>query len=240
MAIEDFEGDTFVVFIDISGFKDLMKRNDAWQALDKFYQYGYEILNANNQQDDSLRVDGIFISDCGILFVRDCLDNLKDCLKTLLCLIRDINIQMLQHDYTLTTSIAYGPFQYQSRLEFKGMEKNLMYGNAYLDAYLDNERDKPRIQPGQCRIVKRNLPDEIRYMIDYPSISQENMNDDNIFSMIKPVRFDNAHYYFYWMREHPEQIEEFEEAYNDAYNLKYTGYVKALKGEYDIMYYLRR
>ena len=45
MALEDFDGDTFVAFIDISGFKELMKqKNRAWKALDKFYQAAYNNL----------------------------------------------------------------------------------------------------------------------------------------------------------------------------------------------------
>jgi hypothetical protein len=229
MPIEDFEGETFVAFIDISGFKNLMKRAEAERALNNFYQYGYDILNANNRQNGCIKVDGIFISDCGILFVRDNSNNLRDCLMTLLRLIRDINIRMLQHDYILTTSIAYGSFRYQSRIELIGIDKNLLYGNAYLDAYLDNDREKPKIRPGQCRIVKTNLPDEIKNMIKYSSY--QGNDGDNIFPMIRSVRSDRNHYYFYWMRQQPDEIDEFEQKYRDANNLKYTGYVNVLKGK---------
>lgn len=67
MAIADFNGDTFVAFLDISGFKEMMKGDGAQavNALDKLNQAGYNVLQ-NNQN-----IGGIFISDCGVLFVQN-------------------------------------------------------------------------------------------------------------------------------------------------------------------------
>ena len=68
MPLNNYDGNTFVAFLDISGFKELMRNEKkAWNALDKLYQYGYEILG---NQNNECRVEGIFISDCGVLFVR--------------------------------------------------------------------------------------------------------------------------------------------------------------------------
>ena len=49
--------------------------------------------------------------------------------------------------------------------------------------------------------------------------------------MIQKRKNDNNHFYFYWMVEKPSEIEEFEKEYNDSYNLKYAGMLKALKRE---------
>ncbi|MEA1895182.1 MAG: hypothetical protein U9N36_08290 [Euryarchaeota archaeon] len=51
-----------------------MKENEkrALKALGIFYQCGYNLL-----QKDNVPVDGIFISDCGILFVRTGQDKKK-------------------------------------------------------------------------------------------------------------------------------------------------------------------
>ena len=68
---------------------------------------------------------------------------------------------MLEHKFMLTTSIAYGHFRYQERIEFEGIEKNALYGSAYVSAYLDNDFGTPKIQPGQCRILVENLPNNI-------------------------------------------------------------------------------
>jgi hypothetical protein len=50
--------------------------------------------------------------------------------------------------------------------------------------------------------------------------------------MIRKRKGDNKHYYYYWMVNDPSEIERFERDYKDAYNLKYAGMLKALKGDY--------
>ena len=225
MPINNYDGDTFVAFLDISGFKELMRdEKKAWKALDRLYQYGYEILR---NQNNECRVEGIFISDSGVLFVRRnnrIIPKISDGLISLLMILKRINERMRGNDFMLTTSIAYGEFRYQERIEFRGIEKNPIYGNAYISAFLDNENGKPKIQPGQCRIVEENLPSDITR-----SIEQSQNND--IFGMIRKREGDNKHYYYYWMVNDSHEIERFEQNYKDAYTLKYAGMLKALKGD---------
>jgi len=225
MPINNYAGDTFVAFIDISGFKELMRdEKKAWKALDRLYQYGYEILRNEN---NIYRVEGLFISDSGVLFVRrnnQTMINTSESLKSLLKMIKKINEEMRENDIMLTTSIAYGRFKYQERIEFDGIEKNPIYGDAYISAFLDVENGRPRIQPGQCRIVKKNLPRDV-----VETLERNQPND--IFKMIRKRDGDNEHYYYYWMVNDPHKIERFEQNYKDAYNLKYAGMLKALKGD---------
>lgn len=225
MPINNYDGDTFVAFLDISGFKELMRNEKkAWKVLDRLYQCGYEILR---DQNNECRVEGIFISDSGVLFVRrnNRIPSISETLKLLLVVIKRINERLRENDFMLTTSIAYGKFRYQERMEFEGIEKNPIYGNAYVSAFLDNENRKPKIQPGQCRIVEENLPNDISGTI-------EQNQDNGIFRMIRKRQADNKHYYYYWMVNDHSEIERFEQDYKDAYNLKYAGMLKALKGEY--------
>lgn len=220
MPISTFYGQTFVAFLDISGFKKLMENGRrAWKALDTLYRYGWRVLQENERE-----VEGLFISDSGILFVRNCQDE-KTSLKSLLAVLKEVNEKMLQEDFILTTSIAYGEFRYQRRIEFEGIEKAPIYGNAYVSAFLDNENGKPKIQPGQCRIVKENLPIEIEDVLEGDG------SQDEILHLVKKRNDDRNHYYFYWMVEEPWEIDRFERHYTDAYNLKYAGMLKALKGE---------
>lgn len=223
MPINNFERrNTFVAYTDISGFKVLMqKKAQAWKALDRLYNCGYNILRQQNNRNDH-RVEGFFISDCGVLFVRR-LSNREivptDALYSLLQIIKTINWQMLESDFMLTTSIAYGEFQYIERIEFPGIDKNPIYGNAYLSAYLDNESGNPKIQPGQCRIVLKNLPLEIE------AIDQSQYDD--IFRIIKKK---DRHYYYYWNINDPYEIKRFEQDYKLADELKYKRIIKLLKG----------
>jgi hypothetical protein len=223
MPIHDYDGDTFIAFLDICGFKELMRNpKKAWKALDRFYQYGYDVLR---DQNHGYKVEGIFVSDCGILFVRgqgQITVQTSESLKSLLSMIKKINEGMSESDIMLTTSIAYGKFKYQKRIEFEGIEKNPIYGNAYISAFLDNESGKPRIQPGQCRIMKENLPEDVS-----SAIRQEQRNE--IYNMISQRDGDAKHHYYYWMVNHTDAIVRFEQDYKDAYNLKYTGMLKAIK-----------
>ena len=218
MPINDFDGNTFLGFLDISGLKELMKNEKrAWRALDRLYQCGYESLHKNKAG-----VEGLFISDCGILFVRGCQDEVK-CLKSLLVVVKDINREMLKDDLMLTTSIAYGNFKYQKRIEFVGIEKNPIYGNAYVSAFFDNEKGSPSIQPGQCRIVKKNLPENVTRILDNPP------THDEILSLIRKRREDRDHYYFYWMCSHPSKIDAFEMKYREICSSKFKKILEVLK-----------
>ena len=149
MAVKNFSGKTFVAFVDISGFKAMMNedKSRATEALDKFYQIGYEVLQSYH------KVSGIFISDCGVLFVSQ-ITSINEQLNTILEVVKTINQRMLYENFMLTTNIAYGDFSYQDRVEFNGISKNLLFGNAYLDAYSDNI-SKPKMEPGMCRILSK-------------------------------------------------------------------------------------
>lgn len=203
--IKNFSGKTFVAFIDISGFKAMLNedKNQATGALDKFYQIGYNVLQGYQNE-----VNGIFISDCGILFVVEPI-SIERQLETLLNVVKKINKKMLAEDFMLTTNIAYGDFSYQDRIEFTGITKNLLYGNAYLSAYLDSNA-KPKIEPGFCRILKENI-DNTSFL------------DTNEF-----LKRKKQHYYFYWNVDTPEQIESFEQAYK---NSRFRGALQALKNQ---------
>ena len=202
MAVKNFSGKTFVAFVDISGFKVMMSedKSRATEALDKFYQIGYEILQSYH------KVSGIFISDCGVLFVSQ-ITSINEQLNTILEVVKTINQRMLYENFMLTTNIAYGDFSYQDRVEFNGISKNLLFGNAYLDAYSDNI-SKPKMEPGMCRILSKNIKDT-------------SFLDSNQFLMRK-----KQHYYFYWNVNIPEQIEAFEKNYRNA---KYDGILQSLK-----------
>lgn len=222
MTIESFEGNTFVAFIDISGFKEMMKEgnNRAWKALHRFYNCGYQTLR-DQEKSESERVEGLFLSDCGVLFVRT--DNNNNAFKGLLALlkiVKNINSKMLSEDTMLTTSIAYGHFKYQERVEFSGIEKNAVYGQAYVSSFLDNEGGKPKIKPAQCRIVKENIPEEVEKGL---RIAQ----DKGELAIVDKKN----HWYFYWMVEKVEDIKLFENQYKYANKIQYIWMLKALKGE---------
>ena len=211
MPINNFHGNTFVAFTDISGFKELMHTDEnALQALRTFYQAGYDVLH-----DEQNRVEGFFVSDCGILFAGEGSNHVK--LRNILRVVKKINKKMLLRDYMLTTSFDYVFFDYQGKLEFSGIAKNPIYGNAYLNAFMDNEKVFPKIQPGQCRIIMNNLPDDI------------DLSHADFCFLVSRTR-DSKHRYYYWNVAGVNEIEAFEKEYQDSYKLKFAGMLKALRG----------
>jgi hypothetical protein len=216
MPIQSFDGQTFVAFLDISGFKQLMRVNEkAWHALDRLYQSGYERL----QQFPS--VEGLFVSDSGILFVRNGLD-LQHRLDNILQVLRLINRDMLESGYMLTTSVAYGDFKFQERIEFPGIGKSPIYGNAYVQSYADNSSGHPAIEPGYCRLVLKSIP--FQFTSNAPSINQPAS-----FRFMRQRAGDRSHVYFYWNLDDPSHIDNFERDYTDAYQLKFEGMLKAFR-----------
>ena len=191
-----------------------MKKETGWRALDLLYSSGYRSLQRHPT------VEGFFVSDSGILFVRN--NQLIDGLSTLLTVIKEINTEMATEDFMLTTSVAYGAFKYKSKIEFSGIEKNPIYGNAYLSAVVDTEETLPKIEPTQCRIVKENFPLRLN---ELPVAIQNNPQ----INLLKEKPSDRRHYYFYWMVNNSYDIEPFEKMFQDAYQLKYAGMLKAAK-----------
>ncbi|SDE86741.1 hypothetical protein SAMN05216464_110115 [Mucilaginibacter pineti] len=209
MPIRPFAGNTFVAFIDISGFKMMMKDNEvALRTLTQFYQAGYDTLEINNN------VQGFFVSDCGILFSDSI--SFQEQIDGLLNAIKSINRRMLEHNVMLTTSIAYGHFNYTTKLEFEGIAKNPIYGQAYLSAYLDGATGTPKIEPGQCRIVLKDLPE-----------MQRNVLNSNPLLLPK----GRNHLQYFWNVNEAEEIQHFEKKYADAYTRKYQGMLSALKND---------
>ncbi len=219
MAIPDFDGKTFVAFLDISGFREMMKKGKAFDALDKFYSFGYQVIDDQDPRD-SKKLNGIFISDSGILFIDNthCKESSCDQLTFLLEKIKEINQKMLDHNFMITTSISYGKFKFQDRFQIQGIIKNAVYGSAYVSAVLDSENGSPKIQPGECRVVE----DE-----EFPFFHklEKSQNNDTLSLVLKKAGERN-HLYYYWHRRSPDQIKKFEEDYKDS---KYRGMIAVMK-----------
>jgi hypothetical protein len=241
MHIEDFESQgTFVAFLDISGFKKMMNdKKKMWKALDSFYQQGYNALI--NQRQDCPRVEGIFISDSGILFVRHKRSG-KDVRKliVLMKIIKIINERLLIDKIHLTTSIAYGQFEYRNKFGFEGLIKNSLAGYAYLDAFQDTET-KPKALPGQCRIIAEHLPQKVKKAIE-KGIRAGNKNPFAIMKRVGKVgqMEDAKYYYFCWMAKNSQEIGEIAAGYKLAKESKYIAIHEILQHNYDWIECLNR
>jgi hypothetical protein len=187
MPIRDFKGQTFVAFTDIAGFKAMMKDGRRGpEALDTLYSAGYRAIS---DQGDDPRVEGLFVSDSGVLFARE-LGSPRRQLEELLLLVEKVNRSCFERALSLTTSIAWGAFSYHQRFEITGIEKNPVYGNAYVAAFIDSKCESPRLFPNDCRIAKHDLPTEVVDLFD--------RREGQVGSRSRAAQ---RHYYFEWMRQ---------------------------------------
>jgi len=188
MAISsDYNGQTFVAFTDISGFKAMIS-NEArlMRAMDALYSSGYRNLQHTNHHPI---VEGIFISDCGILFARRDQESELQALESLLQVLAALHRDVFESALSLTTSIAYGAFTYRGKIEFEGLEKNAIHGQAYVAAFKDNESETGKLYPNECRILRKELPSSVTSdQIQALAIARGR------------IREENRHIYFEWMK----------------------------------------
>ena len=233
MPIDDFNGKTFVAFMDIWAFRSLMTKKKAIKALNSLYNHSYNILSKFNN------IEGIFVSDSGILFVRN--GNELYGLSDLLTVIEEINRKMVIDGFILTTSIAFGEFRYNRRVEHLNIQKIPIYGHGYVSAWLDNEKGTPKIKPGQCRIFTKNIITEAdgeREIHTFPKeieayLAQTHRQNNTLIKKhyIKHYMDDNKHYYFYWMLNNYSEIDTFEKKFRELCKIRHLKekYEKILK-----------
>jgi len=228
MSLNNFDGDTFVAFIDISGFSKMMIESDekAINALNLFYQVGFDTIK--KFRSESKFIDGLFISDSGIIYYNKSKEKLYqnltnvDRLLILLSSLEEIHKSMLLKRYLINSSVSYGYVRFTKKIETSGISKNPIYGKAYVSAYRDNESGHPKINPGECRILIDSLPKDIKNFL-------ENENE-NIFKInrISKKANDKNHLYFYWMLDDLELSVEFDTKYKRIYESRYDSIIDLL------------
>jgi hypothetical protein len=203
-----YEGNTWVAFLDMSGFKEMMKNTALAEAsLDRFYNTVYRAVFQTNHDfppypSGIATVNSLIVSDCSVIFVDNSNlseDKVRD-LHLVLYVIWRINrdlIRPVDSKKIMTTSaVAYGPFKFLNRNSDFHTEKNFFYGDTYLKAYLGNE--DLRKKPGFCRVLTTDL--------SLPSL-------DQLFPL-NLLKKTDKHYDFYWMLDTLEGLPAFSKAYD--------------------------
>ena len=205
-----------MAFLDICGFKSLMKKGKAIDALNKFYSTIFEVGDRFRKPvyRGLVEVDAIAVSDCAVLFSRIDTSNSsktrpKDALKglqSILEFVRRVNSALISPkegpQILTTSSIDYGDFKYEDRIEVSNMKEVYFIGQPYVNAFLDNEFGDPKILPGECRILR----DHLDFISEFP--------DSLPFSVLIPK---GKHYYYYWMIHNPDHIERFKKEYDNIH-----------------------
>jgi hypothetical protein len=210
MPIPNYSGSTFVAFLDISGFQDIMKNEiEAVKALNYFYGTIFRLNKHFNRikHRKMTRVRSLVVSDCAVIFVdnADLAEDKSRDLESILSFIQQINHDLISSEMRIATtcSIAYGSFGYSNKFEIEGIAKEFFIGWPYVNAFLDNEYGEPKIQPGQCRLLRKNLGFPVDFCVD----------KDRPLSLLKE---DDRYYSFYWMLNNLDSLEQFEREYQAA------------------------
>jgi len=185
----------------------------AREMLNKFYNLVHQyrqLYSRRNPDWNTIELNVLSVSDCAILFSRNNNRYYQDITKgliTILLFIQNLNKNLIRRPeprILTSCSIYYGDFNFESRFDDGGMNKEFFYGDAYLNAYLDNSSSNNKINPGECRI---KINDDINVI-----------RNDNIFNLLKKGQ---NHYYFYWMLNNSNQIDKFKNEYNiDIFEIK--------------------
>ena len=186
--MNSFNGQTWVAYSDLCGLKAMYASapEEAVKALDKFYNTVYEL------QRDKNSVNYIVVSDCAIFWIDK-----PDCIKDLSIVLKESKelYQKMLPDYLVRTTIAYGHFKYENRIEMPCIRKELIVGAAYLDAYANNDK----IATGAIAIVKL-----------HGNTPLENISiDDDYKQLIKEHSPKKSFYEYYWSLQNESQIGSF-------------------------------
>jgi hypothetical protein len=212
MPIEPFDGNTWVAFLDMCGFKKLVaKQQRAKEALNKFYNTVYNVNRTYHENHGAnsrfVTINSLMMSDCAVIFVDDRLRTIEDLeagkienLTVLLWAISSINRVLINPNRSpqimTTCAIDHGYFEYAKRTEDEHTQKNLFFGEAYVNAFLKTEEKQGlKKMPGYCKVIKRDF------------VIPPNNNQ------LRDLREDGDCYNYYWMVRDPRQIDSFENEY---------------------------
>ena len=209
MSLKDFSGETYVAFSDLNGFKEMTRNLDtAGKALDKLYQTVYELKSKHEFSN----LQTLAVSDCTITFASNT-HNIAE-LPTMLRFLKELHSEMIKADYLITSSVAYGPFSYQERIVLTGLDKNMLYGDAYLKAYLNNAK----CPEGSVVIICDENDKELilRASGEYRELFRD-------------YRRGVRGLQFFWAVSSADGIDDFVKSYQDTYRLKYKGMISVYK-----------
>ncbi len=226
MSVPTYEGNTFVGYLDISGFKQMMGNEKQLKSvMDKFYRTMYGAVHEANSTTKLTKMNVIAVSDSAILFLnngrRRDVDELLG-LRKMLQVVQNVNLEFINHDFPFMTtcSISYGDFSYQDKKDWRHIRKNCMKGTAYVEAFLDSRLEKPKIKPGECRLLKRGLSAGFKELI------RTGLARNNRLQMLYSTR---DYYYFYWMLAKEKSIRTFRKQYSETLDHIYDGLKELLR-----------
>lgn len=168
--------DKFVAYIDILGFKEMVKNQHAQRKLASFQQSIYDIWRESGFQEDR-GLNGLAYSDSLTIYSQN---DTPESLKKILDFISKLYATSLfDHKIMLRGGLAKGEFNVARVQGFSNLSKSQFFGQAFIDAYLLESNHGIK----GCRFVfeekiKQIIEDE-GYFINL--IKYENLDSKKVF-----------------------------------------------------------
>lgn len=164
--------DKYVAFLDILGFKSVLKNMKHVDAEDYIFNFS-SLVFSKWKDNEPQKINGYIVSDSFIIYSDDCTE------KALTELIDFIDIickeEFVKNSILIRGAIARGKFERLSATELSSLKKGLIVGQAYVDAYtLESTIKVPGI------ILSEKVYDDTANISKYcDSIFEEKKKDNN-------------------------------------------------------------
>lgn len=188
----------YVAFLDILGFKETLKNLEHNEAIKYIKDFASIVYNKFKRVESDLNIKGYIFSDSLILYTKD---TKNESLLALINLIRDICREEFEvNKVLLRGGLTRGAFDKVPAGELKALEKGLIVGTAFVDAY---------ILESSAKVIGIAISDDVKAELSrYTTYSNINnllnyididflFSDDNLREFIK-LAFDSnwlPHYY---------------------------------------------
>lgn len=165
----------FVAYIDILGFKEMVKNQQARKKLASFQQSIYDIWRESGFQDDR-GLNGLAYSDSLTIYSQN---DTPESLSKILDFVGQLYRKSLfKHNIMLRGGLDKGEFDVARVQGFSNLSKNQFFGQAFIDAYLLESNNGIK----GCRFV---FGEDIKQIIKTEdfinSIKFGNLDSNNIF-----------------------------------------------------------
>lgn len=129
----------YVAFLDILGFKKklcTLGQDRAKRYISNFSSTVYTVFQGTNRN----LVEGFIVSDCIVLNTKNSSElSLREIIKTIIRICRN---EFLENSILMRGAIAKGNFENMPAVELANLRKELIVGQAYVDAYLLEDKAK--------------------------------------------------------------------------------------------------
>ena len=124
----------YVAFLDILGFKNKIRGLQPGKAKDFIFDFSGTIFNIFMKENSNNKINGYIVSDSVILYSSD---YSKDSFEALIKLTGEIcKNEFIDNNILMRGAIAKGEFDKVPAKEISSLEKGLIVGEAYIDAYV--------------------------------------------------------------------------------------------------------